>query len=225
MIEELKFDNKQCLPLREEVLIRLRQAILQGEFQPGERLMEMRLAQQMGVSRTPVRDAIKKLEVEGLVTMIPRRGAEVASITHKDMKEVLELRATLEDFAVELCCERIRPKDIEELEKANRVFSAAVHSGELLTIAEADVKFHDIIYKITGNRRLLQIINNLREQIYRYRFEYIKNEKARLTLIDEHEAIIRHLEKGDVTGAKKAIREHITNQENDIARAISEHMS
>ena len=103
------------------------------------------------------------------------------------------------------------------------MFEAAVRSDELLIIADADVRFHDIIYKATGNKRLIQIINNLREQIYRYRLEYIKNDQARNELIEEHERIIGFISKKDRDGAKKAMRQHIANQEKDIAGAIQRH--
>ena len=220
MKDDMRLDATSNLPLREVVFLRLRQAILQGELQPGERLMEIQLADQLGVSRTPVREAIKKLELEGLVAMKPRRGAEVASITIKDMQDVLEVRATLEELAVELCCAKGDDSWIDDLKKANKVFEVAVKSGELLIIADADVNFHDIIYKATGNKRLIQIINNLREQIYRYRLEYIKNEKARSEMIEEHNRIIAFISEKDREGAKKAMRQHIANQETDIAGAI-----
>ena len=223
MKEDMRLDATSNLPLREVVFLRLRQAILQGDLQPGERLMEIQLADQLGVSRTPVREAIRKLELEGLVSMKPRRGAEVASITIKDMQDVLEVRGSLEELAVELCCAKGDCSWIEELKKANKVFEAAVRSEELLIIADADVRFHDIIYKATGNKRLIQIINNLREQIYRYRLEYIKNDQARNELIEEHERIIGFISKKDKEGAKKAMRQHIVNQENDIAGAIQRH--
>ena len=96
MLNQLKFNSNEYLPLRDVVFNTLRQAIITGEFAPGERLMEIALAERLGVSRTPVREAIRKLELEGLVTMIPRRGAEVAQITEKNLKDVLEVRRALD---------------------------------------------------------------------------------------------------------------------------------
>ena len=223
MKEDMRLDASLSLPLREVVFLRLRQAILQGDLQPGERLMEIALANQLGVSRTPVREAIRKLELEGLVTMIPRRGAEVANITRSDMEEVLEVRSTLEELAAELCCERISEEQIQELKNANRVFEAAVKSDEVLTIADADVKFHDIIYKATDNNRLIQILNNLREQLYRYRLEYIKHQIAHMALVSEHNLIVESIEKRDKEAARHAIHAHISNQQHDIARSIADH--
>lgn len=103
-------NTNDYLPLRDVVFNTLRESILKGEMKPGERLMEIHLANKLGVSRTPIREAIRKLELEGLVTMIPRRGAEVAQITAKSLRDVLEVRQALDALAMELACERIRRK-------------------------------------------------------------------------------------------------------------------
>ena len=100
MMSDLKMSANEYLPLRDVVFKTLREAILKGNLAPGERLMEIQLANQLGVSRTPIREAIRKLELEGLVIMIPRRGAEVARITEKDLRDVLEVRASLEELAI-----------------------------------------------------------------------------------------------------------------------------
>ena len=165
---ELKMDVNDYLPLRDVVFNTLRQAILRGEMEPGERLMEIQLAQKLGVSRTPIREAIRKLELEGLVIMIPRKGAEVAHITEKDMRDVLEVRCTLEELAVALACKNVTPERIMDLRAANKVFESAIVSKDVVNIVDADVQFHDTIYAMTDNDRLIQIINKLREQMYRY---------------------------------------------------------
>lgn len=212
----------EYLPLRDVVFNTLRQAILKGEMEPGERLMEITLANKLGVSRTPIREAIRKLELEGLVNMIPRKGAVVASISEKDMKDVLEVRITLEELAVKLAVKNMEPEDIEQLRMAAKGFENAVISRDIVDIVEADVAFHDIIYNKTGNNRLIQIINNLREQMYRYRLEYIKDARTHSILISEHNDIIEALRSKDVEAAKNAVREHIANQERGITRAIND---
>ena len=115
MKDDFNAKVNEYLPLRDVVFQNLRQAILKGELEPGERLMEIHLAKRLGVSRTPIREAIRKLELEGLVDMVPRRGAVVASITRKDMRDVLEVRRTLEMLAVEVACERISQGELEKL--------------------------------------------------------------------------------------------------------------
>ena len=125
MISGLTIAENAYLPLRDVVFQTLRQAILKGELQPGERLMEIKLAETLGVSRTPIREAIRKLELEGLVVMIPRKGAAVANITEKDTKDVLEVRRTLEMFAVEVACDRITEEQLIQLKEAAKAFEAS----------------------------------------------------------------------------------------------------
>ena len=218
---ELKMDVNEYLPLRDVVFNTLRQAILRGEMEPGERLMEIQLAQKLGVSRTPIREAIRKLELEGLVIMIPRKGAEVAHITEKDMRDVLEVRATLEELVVALACKNVTDEKLAELKAANKLFETAIVSKDVVNIVDADVHFHDIIYTMTDNARLIQIINNLREQMYRYRLEYVKDARTHSILISEHNDIIKQLKDRNVEHAKKVIYQNINNQEKGIIRLLN----
>lgn len=210
----------EFLPLRDVVFRTLRQAILTGDMKPGERLLEIQLANKLGVSRTPIREAIRMLELEGLVVMVPRRGAQVAQITEKSMSDVLEVRCALDELAVELACVRITEEEKEELREACDAFEKATQTGEVHVIAKADVDFHDIIFKVAGNPRLTQMVNNLAEQMYRYRFEYIKDESQHPMLVKEHRGICESICKGDVEASKIAIKEHIENQEKSIIRQI-----
>lgn len=217
---DFQVNMNEFLPLRDVVFNTLRQAILRGELKPGERLMEIQLANKLGVSRTPIREAIRKLELEGLVLMIPRRGAEVAEITEKSLRDVLEVRAALEELAVDLACDRISSEDIESLKNAAKEFETALQGGEVTEYAEADVKFHDIIYLATDNQRLIQLLYNLREQMYRYRVEYLKRKEMHPILIAEHENIIECIEKHDKQAAKHAISTHIENQAQTVSDTI-----
>lgn len=210
----------EFLPLRDVVFHTLRKAILTGELKPGERLMEIHLADQLGVSRTPIREAIRKLELEGLVIMIPRRGAEVAQITEKSLKDVLEVRRALDALCAELACDRITEDEKLQLKKACDDFEKATATGDVTVIAEADVALHDIIVAATGNQRLMQLIGNLSEQMYRYRFEYIKDESQHNHLVKEHRIIYESIIRRDKAAAAQAAREHIDKQEKSIIRQI-----
>ena len=194
----------------------MKNRILSGELKPGERLMEIHLADRLGVSRTPIREAIRKLELEGLVTMIPRRGAEVAQITEKSMKDVLEVRRALDALCAELACDRITDEELENLRLACDAFETAVKTKDDKKIAQADVALHDIIVRATGNQRLIQLVNNLSEQMYRYRFEYIKDSSQHQNLIDEHRIIYQSIVCKDKKTAADAARTHIDNQEKAI---------
>ncbi len=217
---EFEMVMNEFLPLRDVVFNTLRKAILTGELKPGERLMEIHLANRLGVSRTPIREAIRKLELEGLVIMIPRRGAEVAQITEKSLKDVLEVRRALDALCAELACDRISDEGKENLRQACGAFERATVTGDATTIAAADVAFHDIIVQATGNARLIQLINNLSEQMYRYRFEYIKDESGHDNLVNEHKMIYESIIGQDKAGAAEAAKLHIDNQEKSVIRQI-----
>lgn len=215
-------DIDEYMPLRDVVFKTLRRAILKGELQPGERLMEIALAKKLGVSRTPIREAIRMLELEGLVLMIPRRGAEVAGITEKNLRDTLEVRRALEELAIEISCTKITDEELEELSKAERAFDLAIENKDIIEIARADERFHDIIFTSTGNDKLVQMINNLREQMYRYRLEYVKSESTRNQLMNEHEMILKALKSRDKSEAKRIIAEHINNQEVNVSKKLKE---
>lgn len=210
----------QYMPLRDLVFHTLRRAILQGYLKPGERLMEIKLANRMGVSRTPIREAIRMLELEGLVVMIPRKGAQVAKITEKDLRDVLEVRMGLEQLAVKFATQRISDEQVEELFRASRQFGKAVKEDNLTQIAEADVHFHDLVYKASGNDRLIQLLNNLREQMYRYRIEYLKVSAIRDSLVKEHDILCQKLKERDMDGAREIMESHIGRQEEYILQNL-----
>ena len=212
MTENFEIHMDEYLPLRDVVFNTLRRAILRGELKPGERLMEIQLANKLGVSRTPIREAIRKLELEGLVLMIPRKGAEVAEITEKNLRDVLEVRCALEELAVQLACERIDKRGIKELHTAADRFRDVLGSDDITQIAQADEAFHDVIFTATDNERLIQLLNNLREQMYRYRIEYLKKKECYPQLLGEHEAIISAIERHDKEKATRITGQHINNQ-------------
>lgn len=220
MQDNLQVKMDEFLPLRDVVFNTLRQAILTGELKPGERLMEIHLADRLGVSRTPIREAIRKLELEGLVTMIPRRGAEVAQITEKGMIDVLEIRRALDALCVELACDRITDEEMERLKGACDDFESAVKMGDVKKIAQADVALHDILVQATGNQRLIQMVNNLSEQMYRYRFEYIKDFHQHERLVEEHRIIYESILNKDKETATQAAKMHIDNQEKAIIQQM-----
>ena len=202
----------EFLPLRDVVFNTLRQEILTGKLKPGERLREIQLADKMGVSRTPVREAIRMLELEGLVKMIPRKGAEVADITEKDLLDALEVRNALEKLAIALACERISKEQIEKLRENAKEFEKAVPEHDAEKLAQIDENFHYIIFESTNNQRLVQLLNNLRQQLFRYRLEYLKDNKIHEALLKEHLSIIENIENKNVEAATNNIAAHINNQ-------------
>lgn len=220
-MKKLKLETTENMSLREAVYRTLRRAILTNQLEPGERLMEMRLAAELGVSRTPVREALHLLEKEALVKQEPNRGVFVAQITRRQLRDVLELRGMLEELAVRLACERAREADFEQLKKAADCFSQAVEQkADVTELAAKDVAFHDVIYHMTENEKLVQMVANLWEQIYRYRIEYLKDRKRGEALAREHQELVRALCARDETAAMQTARLHITNQELAIEKRL-----
>ena len=185
--------------------------------------MEIALANRLGVSRTPVREAIRMLEHEGLVVMKPRRGAQVAKITEQELNDVLEVRKSLEMLAANKACERMTEEDMKAMWETGAEFRklALNPNCDLTALTEADVAFHDTIYRGTRNRRLNQILANLREQMYRFRLEYLKDASIRESLVSEHEEIMKAVAGRDGELAADLIGEHIDNQQKVIHASIA----
>ncbi|MDD4766590.1 MAG: GntR family transcriptional regulator [Desulfotomaculaceae bacterium] len=213
----IKLDNYK--PLRELVFDSLRKAIIIGKLKPGERLMEIQLAEEMGVSRTPVREAIRKLELEGFVVMVPRKGAYVAGVSVKDIADVFEVRSALEGLAASLASERITEEEMEDLEK---VFHLITGEEDLLTVVKKDNEFHELIYKASRNQRLTQIITNLSEQINRFRLTSLSIPGRLKIAVDEHKKIIEAISERNAELANALASEHMENAEQNLLNAIRE---
>jgi len=222
MAQDFQVNMDAYLPLRDVVFQTLRAAILRGELKPGTRLMEIQLANKLGVSRTPIREAIRKLELEGLVLMIPRKGAEVAEITEKSLRDVLEVRQVLEHLAVRLACDRLQDADLIRLREAADAFDKLMNREDITELAEADVLFHDIIYHATDNQKLIGLLSNIREQMYRYRIEYLKHPDSQFKIHEEHMELIAALEQRDSESAAAITIAHIENQVRQVAEAINQ---
>lgn len=208
-----KLNLDEYKPLRDVVFESLREAILEGKLKPGQRLMEVQLAEQLGVSRTPVREAIRKLELEGLVVMLPRKGAYVANMSLKDIIDVLEIRASLEGLAASLAAERINPENIKKLEKIVEEFEERTIASDIDTLLKKDVEFHECIFKATNNKKLHHLINSLWEQVYRFRVTYISDYDSSISIVNEHKLILDAIKNGDNELAKKYATEHIEKAE------------
>lgn len=205
-------EEQQSMPLREAVFMSLRKAILTGKIKPGERLTEVKLGKLLGTSRTPIREAIRLLEQENLVTIVPGSGARVSRMTVEDLQEVMEIRSALEQLSAGLACERITAQEKEELREAYNAFVKSTQSGDSLEIADADVKFHETILKAAKNEKLGKILDSLADNIYRYRYEFIQDDGHYDDLINEHKVLYDAVISGERENAEKEARNHIARQ-------------
>jgi len=210
--EDLKLEADEFTPLRDVVCNSIRRAILTGQMEPGTRLLEVHLADTLGVSRTPVREAIRKLEQEGLVIIRPRRGAEVARITAPQMRDMMEVRIIMDVLAAKLAAGRADAAAIEEIKAVEEQFEEEIRNGDLHSIVEADTRFHAAIAAAGGNRKLIEINREMEDQVNRYRYETDKIVETRPDLVREHTAVIKAIEAGDPEAAGIAARAHVTRQ-------------
>ncbi|MCQ2373628.1 MAG: GntR family transcriptional regulator [Phascolarctobacterium sp.] len=217
-LQPIKLDSYK--PLRELVCENIRQAIIDGTFSPGERLMEIQLADEMGVSRTPVREAIRKLELEGFVVMIPRRGTYVADISIKDITEIYEIRISLDVLAAGLAAERITDEELATLNNYMIEISKQVPSMNMEKIVELDTAFHNVLYTASRNERLVSIINNLREQLTGIRGRSMSYPGRLIETMDEHRALVDSIAARDPERAQRAARVHIENAEQTLMRSL-----
>lgn len=208
-------------PLREIVFETLREAIINAVLKPGERLMEIQLAEEMGVSRTPVREAIRKLELEGFVVMVPRKGAYVAGISMKDIADVFEIRAAMEGLAAGLAAERITEEELEQLERILVKIGECVQNKDLEKLIEVDTEFHDTLYQACRNERLVQIVSNLREQIQRARTASLSTPGRSKYALEEHKKIVEAVSERNVELAQMLARDHIENAENAMLDVLN----
>ncbi len=204
-----KIEIQNYKPLGEVVFEYLRNAILSGELEPGERLMEIALAEQLGVSRTPVREAIRKLELEGFVEMVPRKGAYVAELKVKDITEILVIRGIFEGYAAASAARKMKDSDKETLSNAVAKFEKAVEKGDRQAMMEADDRFHHLILKATKNDKLLDIIHGLHDQFKRFRMVYFSEFDNFAELIESHRLIYDAIINGDADKAKACTESHI----------------
>lgn len=205
----LNFDIQNHRPLREMVYEELKMQILTGSIVPGTRMMEVELAQEMGVSRTPIREAIRKLEKEGLVTIEPRRGAYASQISTEDMVEILEVRQNMEGLAAYFAASRMTPDQMKELKEVSDLYNKAVSESNMESMIKHDTRFHRIIVESCNNKILVQMIEQLQELVLRFRYIYYDNFRRAENMPEEHAIILNAIERNDADAAREAADVHI----------------
>ncbi len=196
-------------PLGEIVFDYLKNAIISGELKPGERLMEIAIANQLGVSRTPVREAIRRLEKEQFVEMIPRKGAYVASTTIKDILDVLEVRRLLEGFATAKAAERMTEEELARITVTHKSFLKAVEENDTEALIIYDNEFHERIFEASDNSKLIELTKSLSEQVQRHRLSYFNEFRDYDELKEWHEKIFEAIVNKDSKVASEVAQKHV----------------
>lgn len=205
----INFDLQRHKPLRDLVYDELKMKIMMGAITPGTRMMEVELAEEMGVSRTPVREAIRKLEKEGMISIEPRRGAYASSLSSQDMVDILEVRQTMEGLAAELATIRLDDEQKKELLSVSEAFNQAVESGDMNQMIALDTLFHHLIVEGTGNKLLAVMVGQLQDMVLRFRYLYYDDFRRAEKMPEEHKQILDAILGGNPADAKSAADNHI----------------
>lgn len=206
-----KIETTDLRPIREIVLERLRRAIIEGTLEPGDRLVETYIAENMGVSRTPVREAFRQLEIEGLAENVPRKGTIVKGISKKDILEIYEIREMLEGLSARLACANISKEQIEDLKDKISKMGQLIDSRDSTEYWKLHGEFHNIIQHVSGNKRLIDQMKQINEYLADLRTRTLVMDKRRSGAMEEHKKLIKAFEEKDEMLAEKIGREHVIN--------------
>jgi DNA-binding GntR family transcriptional regulator len=208
--------------LREEVYTCVKEAILTGEIAPGERLSVGRLQKDIGLSHTPIREALLKLEQEGFVSRLAKGGFIVSQFSKKDIEEIFDLRCILESHAITFTIENISEKDIKKLEKNIKESEYFIREKRLDQVSKLNTEFHDLINGFCKNERLLNLINDLRDQIFQYRSAIIRVPHMAKLSINHHKQMIQAIKEKDLDSLKTLTVQHAMKGKEIIMTEVEE---
>jgi DNA-binding GntR family transcriptional regulator len=197
--------------LQDKAYAIIRRAIMQGDLEPNAQLSEPSLADQLGMSRTPIREALKRLEEAGLVRIVPRHGAIVTDISAEDIVQIYQLREALECYAIQFASEYGNTPELEDLISAIEQSAQWIQDGEIEKINEADVRLHQYIAQLSRNQMLIRLVDQLLDQIIRLRLMTPKVEGRLPDQAEEHLCIVRALQEGKTEEAQAALQFHLRN--------------
>lgn len=219
----VRFEKVRPEPLHVQVLSQIRGMILSGKAAPGQTLAETELAAQLGVSRGPIRDALKVLERERLVVSNPRRRAHVATLNAKDAEEIYSLRRSLELLASQRAIENATQTDLDEMEDVLGRMQRALDENDFIAMSHLDAAFHDVIYRASDHNRLYQLWQEIRAQVT---FFLVSREASPITsqsiMIDEHRALLEALADRDADRLLALTEEHLLGAYDRILQALPE---
>ena len=208
--------------LREEVYDSLKKSILHGKLKAGQRLIEETLAHQIGISRTPVREAFHKLERDDLVTRLPKGGFAVREFTKEDVEEIFGIRSALESYAAYLATSHISPEKISVLEKKIEESERALQNGDDEKVVQLHTEFHDLLYKSCKSKKLTEMINNFRDYFYRYRSALLHTKEGFTYSLQGHRQMLEAMKKKNARLVERLVRKHLERGKEIAIREIDE---
>jgi DNA-binding GntR family transcriptional regulator len=206
--------------LGQHVFENLKHAILRGDIPPGNRLVENRLAETMGISRTPVREAMHKLEREGIIQKLPNSGFTVTGLTREDIEETFGIRSVLESYAARLAAVNHEDGELAPLGEKIEEYQMCLDQGRLEDLPEINTQFHDILYDLSRSPKLIKMVNDLRDQIYRFRKIILKAETRARASNDDHRRMLRAMQNRDADRVERLVKEHILRGKRMVLREL-----
>ncbi len=215
---DLKNEVNDKYSLRGRVFQKLREDILSGKYKEHEELKEVAIGEELGVSRTPVREAFRQLELEGLIQIVPNRGAYVTGITAKDVKDIYMIRSLLEGLCARLATEKITKEQMEEMEE--NIYLAEFHAskGHMDQMAELDNRFHDILYEACDSKMLEHTLRDYHQYVLRVRQKTLSTNMRGRASNDEHRQIMEAIKAGDADQAEKLANKHMLNAYDNMVK-------
>ena len=215
---DVKSEVSDKYSLRGRVFSRLREDILSGRYEEYEELREVAIGEEMGVSRTPVREAFRQLELEGLIQIVPNKGAYVTGITEKDVKDIYMIRSLLEGLCARWATEHITQEQMEEMEE--NVYLAEFHArkGHLEQLAELDNRFHDIMYEACDSKILEHQLKDFHQYVLRVRKKTLSNVNRGPKSNEEHKGIMEAIKAKDGELAEKLAHQHMINAYDNMVK-------
>ena len=208
MENNLKIEGYELLSQKVYQVLKIE--IIKGSLKPRTKLLEGKIAEQMGVSRTPVREALKQLAVEGFVKTNPNLGVVVVEFSLEDIREVLRIRKVLEGLATSIAAKKINKAEIKKLEKIIEQMSISINNNDLLAYSDLNGEFHNLILKVCGNKCLIKICVNLSSSEHRFKIRSLRSNLGRLKYsLKEHQEIVKALKKGDSIQAERLSQLHL----------------
>jgi DNA-binding GntR family transcriptional regulator len=224
----LNLDPLGALPKRkslgQHVFENLKQAIIRGDVAPGDRVVESQIAEVLDISRTPVREAIHKLEREGLLKKLPKGGFAAVNLTREDIEETFGIRSVLESYAARLAALNHQEEDLKPLEEKIKEFQTCLDRGEMEELPRINTEFHSLFYALSRSPKLIKLINDLRDQIFRFRKILLQMDSMAKRSNEDHRKILTAIRQRDVPRVEKVVREHILRGQRIVLKALEDRL-
>ncbi len=209
------------LTLREKIVEYIKDAVVSGRLKPGERVPEQEIAEALGISRTPIREAFRQLESEGFISITPRKGAVVSPITDKDVTEFYEIKSLLEGYAARLACPKFSDKDLAGIEAINKKMHRCSERGDVKGFFKLDNEFHDIFLRACGNSRLYTLVHQIVAQFERFRVTALSIEGRMAVSIKQHAEIIKAFKESNTDLVERLVKDNAEMSEQFLVKNIS----